>query len=57
MGKPQASKRARQRKSKLARVAHKRRAQKRKDAFGGLAAFCHTNPAGRANRPRIGRLG
>ena len=38
--------------SKHANLAHKKRAQKRKKAFGGLAAFCQTNAGSRRQRKR-----
>lgn len=43
--------------SKGARKAHKKRAQKRKAAFGGLAAFCETHPQSRNGGKRMGKLG
>lgn len=38
--------------SKWASKAHKKRAQKRKDAFHGIAAFAQTNAGNRRQRKR-----
>lgn len=47
--------RRRSRPGKRAAMAHKKRAQKRKGAFHGLAAFVQTN-VGDPTKPRFGRL-
>lgn len=48
-------KRKRSKPGKRAAMTHKKRAQKRKEAFGGVAAFVQTN-SGDPRKPRFGRL-
>lgn len=46
--------------SKRARIAHKKRAQKRKKKLGGVAAFAYSSAVGVSKRQlsaRMGRLG
>lgn len=42
--------------SKLARIKHKKRVQKRKSKYGGLAAFAYDSARGRKTKSAVAKL-